>query len=99
MTVLQGEDPCSPLLFACRLSWTEVAKPTDSFAWFSLQQGWGWGVLILLWILLFKNTFLGSLFWLGLHASTAEGKGSVSSQGTKILQALQHGQRKRNLKN
>ena len=30
--------------------------------------------------------------WLGVCAFTAEGMGSTPSQGTKILQALQHGQ-------
>ena len=28
--------------------------------------------------------------WLGLHAVTAEGAGSISSQGTKILPVAQH---------
>ena len=64
MTVLRGEDPRSPLLSACRLSWTEAAKPTNSYLHgFPCSRGGGGGVLILLWILLFKlNTFLGSLF-------------------------------------
>ena len=31
--------------------------------------------------------------WLGLHASTAEGKGSIPHQGTKIR--MLHGQKKR----
>ena len=30
--------------------------------------------------------------WLGLHAFTAEGAGSIPGWGTKILQAVQHGQ-------
>ena len=30
--------------------------------------------------------------WLGLHASTAGGTGSIPGQGTKIPHALQHGQ-------
>ena len=30
---------------------------------------------------------------LGLHASTAGGKGSIPGQGTKIQQAVQHGQK------
>ena len=29
--------------------------------------------------------------WLGLHAFTAEGLGSISGQGTKIPQAVQQG--------
>ena len=33
--------------------------------------------------------------WLGLHAFTAEGPGSIPSQGTKIPQARQHGQKKK----
>ena len=32
--------------------------------------------------------------WLGLHASTAGGPGSIPGWGTKILQAAQHGQKK-----
>ena len=32
--------------------------------------------------------------WLGMHAFTAEGTGSVPGQGTKILQAVQCGQKK-----
>ena len=32
--------------------------------------------------------------WLGIHAFTAEGTGSVPGQGTKILQAVQCGQKK-----
>ena len=63
MTVLQGEGPRSPLPFACCLSWTEVAKPTNSYLHGFLCSGGGVVcVLILLWILLFKNTFLGSPF-------------------------------------
>ena len=31
--------------------------------------------------------------WLGLHMLTAEGPGSVPGQGTKILQAMWHGQK------
>ena len=31
--------------------------------------------------------------WLGLHAFTAEGEGSIPGQGTKILQAMQCGQK------
>ena len=33
--------------------------------------------------------------WLGLCAFTAVGPGSIPSQGTKILQAMQHGQKKK----
>ena len=33
--------------------------------------------------------------WLGLHASTAGGMGSIPGQGTKILYATQHGQKKK----
>ena len=29
--------------------------------------------------------------WLGLHAFTAEGPGSISGRGTKISQAVWHG--------
>ena len=32
--------------------------------------------------------------WLGLHAFTAEGSGSVPGWGTKIPQAVWHGQKK-----
>ena len=32
--------------------------------------------------------------WLGLRASTAEGKGLIPGRGTKILQAAWHGQNK-----
>ena len=34
--------------------------------------------------------------WLRLHASTARGLGSITGQGTKILQALWHGKKKNN---
>ena len=33
--------------------------------------------------------------WLGLHASTAVGWGSILGQGTKIPQAKQRGQKKK----
>ena len=33
--------------------------------------------------------------WLGLHAFTAEGLGSISGQGTKIPKAKQGGQKKK----
>ena len=33
--------------------------------------------------------------WLGLHAFTAEGPGSISGQGTKIPQAVQQGKKKK----
>ena len=33
--------------------------------------------------------------WLGLHAFTAEGAGSIPGRGTKIPQASQHGQKKK----
>ena len=33
--------------------------------------------------------------WLRLHAFTAEGFGSISGQGTKILQATQRSQKKK----
>ena len=33
--------------------------------------------------------------WLGLHAFTAEGLGSIPGQGTKILQAVQCRQKKK----
>ena len=33
--------------------------------------------------------------WLGLHASTAGGPGSIPGHGTKILQAPQRGQKKK----
>ena len=33
--------------------------------------------------------------WLRLHASTAGDTGSIPGQGTKILQATQHGQKKK----
>ena len=32
--------------------------------------------------------------WLGLHAFTAEAAGSIPGRGTKIPQAVQHGQKK-----
>ena len=38
--------------------------------------------------------FPGSPIWLGFCASTAEGMGSISGQGTKILHAGQVGQKK-----
>ena len=31
--------------------------------------------------------------WLGLHALTAEGPGSIPGRGTKIPQAVQHGKK------
>ena len=37
-----------------------------------------------------------SVQWLGLHAPTAGGMGSIPGQGTKILQAVQHGQKNKN---
>ena len=37
--------------------------------------------------------FPGSPVWLGFCASTAEGTGSISGQGTKILYAGQVGQK------
>ena len=36
--------------------------------------------------------------WLGLHAFTAEGPGSIPGWGTRIPQALQHGQIKKKKK-
>ena len=33
--------------------------------------------------------------WLGLHAFTAEGPGSIPGQGTKIPQAVSRGQKKK----
>ena len=36
--------------------------------------------------------------WLGLCASTAGGVGSIPGQGTKILKAMQHGQKKKKTK-
>ena len=33
--------------------------------------------------------------WLGLHASTAGGSGSIPGRGTKILHAAQHSQKKK----
>ena len=35
--------------------------------------------------------------WLGLYASIVGGMGSISGRGTKILQAIQHGQRKKKM--
>lgn len=35
--------------------------------------------------------------WLGLYASIVGGMGSISGTGTKILQAIQHGQRKKKM--
>ena len=35
------------------------------------------------------------VLWLELHASTAGGTGSIPGQGTKILHAAQHSQKKR----
>ena len=37
--------------------------------------------------------------WLRLRASTAGGMGSIPSQGTKIPDAVQYGQKKKGLKN
>ena len=37
--------------------------------------------------------------WLGLLAFTAEGLGSIPSWGTKIPQAMRHGQRKKRREN
>ena len=34
------------------------------------------------------------VWWLGLHASIAEGMGSISGQGTEIPQVLWRGQKK-----
>ena len=47
-----------------------------------------------------KNTFGNSLVvqWLGLHALTAEGLGSIPAQGTKIPQATWSGQNKNKIK-
>ena len=39
-----------------------------------------------------KNTL--AVQWLGLHASTAGGTGLIPGQGTKILHAAWHGQKK-----
>ena len=36
--------------------------------------------------------------WLGLGAFTAEGMGSIPGQGTKVLQAMWHGQKKKKKK-
>ena len=36
--------------------------------------------------------------WLGLHASTARGMGSIPGQGTKIPHAAHHGQKKQKQK-
>ena len=36
--------------------------------------------------------------WLGLCASTAEGMGSIPGQGTRILHAVQRGQKKKCLR-
>ena len=36
--------------------------------------------------------------WLGFHASTAGGQGSIPGQGTKIPQAAWHGQKKKKKK-
>ena len=33
--------------------------------------------------------------WLGLHASAANGLGSIPGQGTKILKAEQHGRKEK----
>ena len=37
--------------------------------------------------------------WLGLHASTAGGKGSIPGRGPKIPQAGRHGKKKKKKKN
>lgn len=44
-----------------------------------------------------KNVFIGTslvMQWLGLHNYTAGTEGSVSAQGTKMLQAVMGGQKK-----
>ena len=49
-----------------------------------------------------KNTTNGNSLavqWLGLPAFTAEGLGSVPSQGTKILQATWHSQKQKQKQN
>ena len=45
-----------------------------------------------------KNITRNSLAvqWLGLHALTAKGPGSIPGGGTKIPQAVQHGQKNKN---
>ena len=43
-----------------------------------------------------RNIYRGNSLavqWLGLHAFTAEGLGSISDQGTKIPQAMQQGKK------
>ena len=50
---------------------------------------------------LIKNVALGNSLpvqWLGLQALTAEGPSSIPGQGTKILQATWHGQKKKKKK-
>ena len=37
--------------------------------------------------------------WLGLHASTARVTGLIPGWGTKVLQAMLHGQKNKKLKN
>ena len=60
--------------------------------------------IILLWVVIFKMKAtrkclgLGNSLvvqWLGLYAFAVEGTGSGSCQGIKILQAMQHGQKKK----
>ena len=43
-----------------------------------------------------SGTSLG-VQWLGLHASTAGGTGSIPGRGTEILQAMLYGEKKRML--
>ena len=45
-----------------------------------------------------KSDFLGTYLvvqWLGLHAFTAKGAGSLPGQGTKITQDVWHSQKKK----
>ena len=45
----------------------------------------------------YKDTSPGNSLvvqWIGLCAFTAKGQGSIPARGTKMLQAVQHGQKK-----
>ena len=48
---------------------------------------------------IFKEGTSLDIQWLGLRTFTAKGLGSIPGRGTKIPQAVQHGQRKEGRKN
>ena len=76
---LLGIEPSPPALEAQSLNhWTAREVPVcKCFMYFPNKNVFGENSLV--------------VQWLGLHILTAEGPGSIPGQGTKILQAAQHG--------